>query len=170
MRPALPAVCPAAPSPSAAPPLEHQLAAALATRSAADGVLVVLVDPENGGETGRIVIGRRLPVIDGDALLDLVLPSEATVCDIARIHEPSLRRLARHWKADRLLVAPCTFGHTLVALAVVPVGLGVSSRRLERSARALCERFAAAVTGSRLLAGATDSPANAGTVSVLAWM
>jgi hypothetical protein len=151
----MPAVCPVAFPEPASPVPERQLALELAGRSRADGAVVVLADPQGGGEVGRCVLGHRVPTVDGDALLDLVLPSEATVCDVARIHEPSLRRLALHWKADRLLVAPCSFGNTLVALAIVPLGVGISARRIERDARGLCECFAAAVVGTRLLANAT---------------
>jgi hypothetical protein len=154
----MPAVCPVDRPEVTAPPPEHHLACALAARSRSDEALVVLADPEGGGEIGRYVLGHRLPPIDGGALLDLVLPSEATVCDLARIHEPSLRRLARYWQTDRLLVAPCSFGHSLVALAVVPLGLGVSARRLERDARPVCERFAASVTGNRLIVNAGSFP------------
>jgi hypothetical protein len=157
----MPAVCPvAAPEPTSAA-LQHELALELALRSRAAGALIVLADPLGGGEIGRCVVGPCLPAVDGNALLDLVLPSEATVCDVGRIHEPSLRRLARHWNADRLLVAPCSFGTTLVALAIVPLGPGLSARRIERDARGVCERFAAAVIGTRLLAHAATVPARA---------
>ncbi len=125
--------------------------------------VVVLADLTDGTELDRYIAGPRPHNIDGDALLALVLPSEPTVCDASRLHEPSLRVLARRWRADRLLVAPCTFGHTLVALAVVSLAAETDSGLVVRAARPLCERFAVAVIGTRLFAnvaraGAGDSP------------
>jgi hypothetical protein len=126
--------------------LARQLAMLTGTRR----VLVVLAHPTGGTELDRF--GPDASSIDGDAVLTLVLPTEATVCDAARIHEPSLRRLAEHWGAERVLVAPCTFGHELVAVAIAPVAAGVAALPVEREARRLTERFAAGVVGTRLFA------------------
>jgi hypothetical protein len=115
-------------------------------------VLVVLADPQDGTELDRYSFGAAFAGADGDALLSLVLPTDAAVCDVARLHEPSLRRLADHWAAERLLVAPCTFGNELVALAVAPVAGDVPTLIVEREARRLAERFAASVIGTRLFA------------------
>jgi hypothetical protein len=154
----------AQPAPCVAPPPDRvgrraaaALACELAGRTGHLGALILLAHPDDGSEIGRHVVGVPLPPVDGDALLGLVLPSEATVCDAGRIREMSLRRLARHWHADRLLVAPCTFGNLLVALAVVPIGLGVRGRLVEREARVITERFAAAVIGTRLFVNAAAS-------------
>src|SRR5262249_36960985 len=116
-------------------------------------VLVVLADPCLGTELGRYEFGAPVPGIDTNALLELVLPTDACVCDVARLHEPALRRLADHWAADRILVAPCTFGHELVALAVAPVG-ATPTAAVEREVRRLTERFAASVIGTRLFSRA----------------
>ena len=117
-------------------------------------VLIVLADPRDGNELDRCSFGAALADADGDALLSLVLPMEATVCDVNRLHEPSLRRLADHWGLARMLIAPCTFGSDLVALALAPVADGVPARVVEREARRLSERFAAGVVGTRLFAAA----------------
>jgi hypothetical protein len=116
--------------------------------------LVLLADPVTGAELDRYVVGPTPAAIDGDAVLDLVLPSHPVVCDASRLHEPSLRRLVHHWRSDRLLVAPCTFGHALVAVAVVAVAPGADALPIERAARPLVDRFATAVIGTRLLANA----------------
>jgi hypothetical protein len=117
-------------------------------------VLVVLADPRDGSELDRYSFGAVPAAADGDALLALVLPLEATVCDVSRLHEPSLRRLADHWGQERMLIAPCTFGSDLVALALAPVADDVPAPVVEREARRLSERFAAAVVGTRLFAAA----------------
>jgi hypothetical protein len=118
--------------------------------------IVLLADPSTGAELYRHVDGPPPGPIDGDALLALVLPSHPTVCDTSRLHEPSLRRLADHWRSGRLLIAPCTFGHALIGLAVVALAPGAESLPIERAARPLVDRFATAVTGTRLF---TDPPA-----------
>jgi hypothetical protein len=117
-------------------------------------VLVVLADPRDGTELDRYAFGAVLADADGDALLSLVLPTEACVCDVNRLHEPSLRRLADHWGRRRMLIAPCTFGRDLVALALAPVGDDVPAPIVEREARRLSERYAAGVVGRRLFAKA----------------
>jgi hypothetical protein len=117
-------------------------------------VLVVLADPRDGTELDRYSFGAGLADADGDALLSLVLPTEPSVCDVHRLHEPSLRRLADHWGHQRMLIAPCTFGSGLVALALAPVGDDVPAPVVEREARRLTERFAASVVGTRLFAHA----------------
>src|SRR4051812_11670787 len=113
--------------------------------------LVVLADPTTGAELDRHVVGPPPAAVDGSAVLRLVLPSRPVVCDAARLHEASLRRLLQHWRAERLLVAPCTFGHDLVAVAVVAVAPGADALLVERTARPLADRFATAVIGTRLL-------------------
>jgi hypothetical protein len=113
--------------------------------------LVVLADPTTGAELDRHVVGPPPAGVDGSAVLGLVLPSRPTVCDASRLHEASLRRLLQHWRADRLLVAPCTFGHDLVAVAVVAVAPGADPLLIERAARPLADRFATSVIGTRLL-------------------
>ena len=115
-------------------------------------VLILLADPRNGSELDRYSFGAVLAGADGDALLSLVLPTEATVCDVNRLHEPSLRRLAECWGVDRMLIAPCTFGSDLVALALAQVTADVPAAVVEREARRLSERFAAGVVGTRLFA------------------
>jgi hypothetical protein len=117
-------------------------------------VLIVLADPRDNSELDRCSLGAVLADADGDALLSLVLPTEATVCDVSRLHEPSLRRLADHWNQERMLIAPCTFGADLLALALAPVADDVPAPVVEREARRLSERFAAGVVGTRLFAAA----------------
>jgi hypothetical protein len=112
--------------------------------------VVLLADPSTGLELARHVEGPPLGLVDGDAVLDLVLPSHATVCDATRLHETALRRLATQWRTERLLVAPCTFGHTLVGVALAAVAPAAQSPLVERAARPLVDRFAAAVIGTRL--------------------
>jgi len=116
--------------------------------------LVVLADPRDGTELDRYSFGAVLADADGDALLSLVLPTEPSVCAAHRLHEPSLRRLGEHWGHRRLLIAPCTFGASLVALAIVPVADDVPAPVVEREARRLTERFAASIVGTRLFAHA----------------
>jgi len=133
----------------------RQLARQLGTVPGRRRAIVLMADPSTGGERARHVDGPPPGPIDGDAVLALVLPSQPTVCDTARLHEPALRRLAHHWRTDRLLVAPCTFGHNLVAVAVVAVPHDAEPLLIERAARPLAERFAAAVIGTRLFTAAT---------------
>jgi hypothetical protein len=126
--------------------LARELAALTGRRRA----VVLLADPTNGTELDRHVLGPLAGPFDGDAVLGLVLPSQPTVCDASRLHEPSLRRLVHHWRSERLLIAPCTFGHALVGLAIVAVAPTAEQLPIERSARALVDRFAAGVIGTRL--------------------
>ena len=107
---------------------------------------MLLADLTDGTELDRYVDGPRPGPIDGDALLALVLPTEPTVCDTARLHEPSLRLLARRWRTDRLLVA----------LAIVAIAPDADTHVVVRAARPLCERFAVAVVGTRLFANSRD--------------
>src|SRR5215211_49406 len=130
-------------------PAAH-LARELSTLTGRRRAVVLLADPADGAELDRHVDGPPPGPIDGDAVLGLVLPSRPAVCDTARLHEPSLRRLADDWHTERLLVAPCTFGHWLVAVAVVAVEPGADALLIEHGARPLVERFAAAVIGTRL--------------------
>jgi hypothetical protein len=132
----------------------RQLARGLVALTAQRRAIVVLADLTTGTELDRHVAGPAPGPLDGDALLALVLPTEPTVCQASRLHEPSLRLLAQRWRADRLLIAPCTFGHTLVALAVVALAHDADSHVVVRAARPLCERFAVAVIGTRLFANA----------------
>jgi hypothetical protein len=132
----------------------RHLARQLAVLTGVRRVLVVLADPRDGSELDRYSFGAVLAQADGDALLSLVLPTEPLVCEVHRLHEPSLRRLADHWGRGRMLIAPCTFGTDLVALAVAPVADDVPAPIVEREARRLTERFAAGVIGSRLFAPA----------------
>jgi hypothetical protein len=134
----------------------RQLGRELVTLTGRNRAVVVLADLTDGTELDRYVDGPRPGPIDGDALLALVLPTEPTVCDTARLHEPSLRLLAHRWRADRLLVAPCTFGHLLVALAIVAISPDADTHVVVRAARPLCERFAVAVIGTRLFANVRD--------------
>jgi len=137
--------------------LARELSAVTGRRRA----VVLLADLTNGAELDRHVEGPALRGIDGDALLALVLPSRPTVCDAARLHEPSLRRLAEQWHSSRLLVAPCTFGHLLVGLAVVALATSTDAPLVERAARPLADRFATGVVGTRLLANARDGDSRA---------
>jgi len=132
----------------------RHLARQLSLLTGGRGVLVLLADPCDGRELDRCSFGAVLADADGDALLSLVLPKEATVCDVNRLHEPSLRRLTQRWGVDRMLIAPCTFGSELVALALAPVAGDVPATVVEREARRLSERFAAGVVGTRLFARA----------------
>ena len=134
----------------------RQLGRELATLTGRKRAVVLLADLTDGTELDRYSGGPRPGPIDGDALLALVLPTEPTVCDTARLHEPSLRLLARRWRTDRLLVAPCTFGHLLVALAIVAIAPDADAHVVVRAARPLCERFAVAVVGTRLFANSRD--------------
>jgi hypothetical protein len=132
----------------------RHLARRLALLTGERRVLIVLADPRDGSELDRYSYGAVLAAADGDALLSLVVPMEATVCEVNRLHEPSLRRLAEHWGQARMLIAPCTFGSGLVALALAPVADDVPAPMVEREARRLSERFAAGVVGTRLFATA----------------
>jgi hypothetical protein len=125
------------------------LARQIAALTDAGPVLVVLADPRDGTELDRYELHAPMPDVDGEALLRLVLPTDATVCPVGRLHEPSLRRLAHRWHVDHVLVAPCTFGHELVAVAVAPVAGKVTSS-VEREVARLTERFAAALVARRL--------------------
>jgi hypothetical protein len=136
---------------TAARHLARQLAMLTGSRRA----LVVLADPRDGTELERHPSGAAVPDTDGNALLSLVFASDAAVCEVSRLHEASLRRLAHHWAADHLLVVPCTFGHDLVAVAVAPVGPNVPAAPIVREARHLAERFAASVIGTRLFVNGT---------------
>jgi hypothetical protein len=111
--------------------------------------LVVLAHPVWGGEWARASAGPAPPA-DGDALLRLVLPTEPTVCDMARVHDGGLRHLASMWDTRRLLVVPCVFGNDLVAVAVAPVPGHSDGRGLAAAARCQAERFAARLTAHRL--------------------
>jgi hypothetical protein len=113
--------------------------------------VVVLANPLDGTELARVCVGGA-PLVDGDALLALVMSSEPAVCVTARLHDASLHRLGVAWHAERLLVVPCFFGHDLVALAIAPIDKPVESRQAEIAARAVAERFAAHVVGTRLFA------------------
>jgi hypothetical protein len=115
--------------------------------------VVVLANPLDGTELARVCVGRP-PLVDGDALLALVVSSEPAVCLTARLHDASLRRLGVEWQAERLLVVPCFFGHDLIALAVAPVHNRLETRQAELAARCVAERFGAHVVGTRLLANA----------------
>ena len=111
--------------------------------------VVVLANPLDGTELASVCVGRA-PLVDGDALLALVVSSEPAVCPTSRLHDASLRRLAVEWHADRLLVVPCFFGHDLIALAVAPLDNPAETRQAEIAARCVAERFAAHVVGTRL--------------------
>jgi hypothetical protein len=114
-------------------------------------VLVLLAHPTTRQELARVSTGR-VPPVDGSALLGLVLPTDPTVCDVLRLHEPNLRALARHWRAPRVLVAPCVLGTELVGLALAPADVAMARRPVEQAAIALVERFSARVVATRLVA------------------
>jgi hypothetical protein len=137
----------------------RHLASELAALTARRRAVVLLADPATGTELDRHVVGPPPGPIDGDALLALVLPSQATVCDAGRLHEPGLRCLAHQWRCTQLLIAPCTFGHALVGLAIVAVAPNAEPLPIERAARPLVDRFATAIVGTRLFtnAAARDS-------------
>jgi hypothetical protein len=101
---------------------------------------VVVVDPLAMAEQARMVVGGDIPLPNG-ALVDLVLPTEPSVCAVDRTHDRSLRALADAWHADHLLLAPVTFGHDLLAVAVAPVTALTTSDR--RRVADLAERAAA---------------------------
>jgi hypothetical protein len=134
----------------------RHLARALTAVTGRRRAVVLLADPNTGLELDRHVDGPPLGPLDGDAVLTLVLPSQATVCDTARLHEPALRRLAAQWRTERLLVAPCTFGHALIGVAVVAVAPAAEAPLVERAARPLVDRFATAVVGTRLFTAPTS--------------
>jgi hypothetical protein len=109
---------------------------------------VVVVDPLAMVEQGRTVVGGEIPLPEG-ALVDLVLPTEPTVCTVERTHDRGLRVLADAWHAERLVLAPVTFGHDLLAVAVAPVTVLSTADR--RRIADLAERAAAAMMRVLLL-------------------
>jgi hypothetical protein len=123
------------------------LAHHLAALGRGDAALVVVLDPEHQVPIGRRVIGPALPE-DADGIAGLVVPSTPSVVEVSRVHDPDLRDVAGRWQAHRLLLVPCTFGHDLLALAVVPLADGCQPDR--RAAAAYAERFGAAATRARL--------------------
>jgi hypothetical protein len=132
----------------------RRLALDLAVLVGRPASLVVLADPVSGGELARASAGHP-PAVDGEELLELVLPSEPVVCDAARVHNGELRRLACAWRVSRLLIVPCLFGNDLVALAVAPLGDRADARAVLVAARCQAERFAARVTATRLFGRAS---------------
>jgi hypothetical protein len=129
----------------------RRLALDLAALVGRPDALVLVAHPTRQDELARASAGRP-PVVDGDALLALVLPTDPTVCDAFRIHDRSVRALAAHWRISRILVAPCAFGTDLVGLALAPVDLSTDRTALQLAAIPLVERFAARVVSTRLVA------------------
>lgn len=104
---------------------------------------VVVVDEDR---TGCIGVGP--PVEPATGLLDVVLPSAATVCPVHRL--PATVRIAiGRWAAESIVLVPAVFGDELVAVGVAPVELDVPVplRQLDDEA----QRVAAAITLARLL-------------------
>src|SRR3954454_7484994 len=123
-----------------------QLAVDLAAVLSAENVLVVLDGPER-----RQTITGRAVAADVDSLFGLVLASDPCVTDPRRAHHLGLRHVADVWESDRLLLAPCVFGHDVVAIVLASVTPDADPHALERAALPLVERFAAAVLRDRLL-------------------
>jgi hypothetical protein len=123
-----------------------QLAVDLAAALSAENVLVVMDGPER-----RQTIAGRAVAADVDSLFGLVLASDPCVVDARRVHHVGLRHVADVWESDRLLLAPCVFGHEVVAIVLASVAAGAGAAALERAALPLVERFAAAVARDRVL-------------------
>jgi hypothetical protein len=134
-----------------APPATAPLGPAtrhLATRLAdflagvAGAAHVVVVDE---GRTSCIDVGP--PVEPATGLLDVVLPSVATVCPVHRLPAP-VRVAIDRWAAESIVLVPAVFGNDLVAIGVAPVeqDLPVPLRQLDDEA----QRVAAGITLARL--------------------
>jgi hypothetical protein len=123
-----------------------QLAVDLVAALAAENVLVVMDGPER-----RQTIAGRAVAADVDSLFDLILASDPCVVDARRAHHLGLRHVADVWESDRLLLAPCVFGHEVVAIVLASVDADADHRALERAALPFVERFAAAVARDRVL-------------------
>lgn len=136
------------------PPLRHRLARELALELSGIAGLgcaaVMVANPITRAEAGRATVGPCAPLPPG-ALLDLVLPTEPSVCSVKRTHDRVLRALAETWAVDEVLLAPCTFGHDLLAVAVAPLGDVPDRRAALRSAGEVAERTAAAMVYAMLL-------------------
>jgi hypothetical protein len=107
---------------------------------------VVVVDDER---TGCVGVGPAVHPEPG--LLDVVLPSTATVCPLHRL-PAQVRAALDRWAADAVVVVPAVFGNDLVAIGVAPVeaGLAVPLRQLDAEA----QRVAAGITLARLVESA----------------
>ncbi|HWC68816.1 MAG TPA: hypothetical protein VG478_12170 [Acidimicrobiales bacterium] len=119
----------------------RRLADTLAGVAGASHVIVV-----DDARSGSVAVGPR--VSSERSLLDVVLPSAATVCPLHRL--PASVRAALHpWAADAVVVVPAVFGNDLVAVGVAPVDadVPVPLRRLDDEA----QRVAAGITLARLI-------------------
>lgn len=132
-----------------------QLAVDLAAVLSAENVLVVMDGPDR-----RQTIAGRAVAADVDSLFDLILASDPCVIDAHRAHHLGLRHVADVWESHRLLLAPCVFGHEVVAIVLASVHADADPHALERAALPLVERFAASVLRDRVL-HLTDAPAPA---------
>jgi hypothetical protein len=121
--------------------LANRLADFLAGVAGASQVVVV-----DDGRTGSVGVGPDVRSVTG--LLDVVLPSTATVCPLHRL--PAVVRAALgSWAADAVVVVPAVFGNDLVAVGVAPVetDVAVPLRQLDAEA----QRVAAGITLARLI-------------------
>jgi hypothetical protein len=124
--------------------LASRLADFLAGVAGASHVVVV-----DDGRTGCVGVGPTVAPVPG--LLDVVLPSTATVCPLHRLPTP-VRAALGHWAADAVVVVPAVFGNDLVAIGVAPVetDVAVPLRQLDAEA----QRVAAGITLARLIESA----------------
>jgi hypothetical protein len=145
-----------------APPLRHRVArdVALELSGIAGGgcAAVVLANPLTHGEVGRATVGPCAPMPAG-ALVDLVPPTEPSVCQANRTHDATLRGLAETWGRDRMLLVPCTFGNDLLAVGVAPLGEVTDLPAALRAAGDVAEKAAAALVMA-LLAGESSTVAD----------
>jgi hypothetical protein len=123
-----------------------QLAVDVAAVLSAENVLVVM----DGPERRQTIVGRAVAA-DVNSLFDLILASDPCVVDARRAHHVGLRHVADVWESDRLLLAPCLFGHEVVAIVLASVPADAEPHALERAALPLVERFGAAVARDRVL-------------------
>jgi hypothetical protein len=140
-----------APAPPGLGPTTRRLAGRLADFLAnLDGAAHVVVVDED--RTGSIHVGPEVRPALG--LLDVVLPSAATICPLHRL--PSAVRLAlRAWAAEAVVVVPAVFGNDLVAVGVAPVDtdVPVPLRQIDEEA----QRVAAGITLARLVRAAAPA-------------
>lgn len=121
------------------------------SRLGGGAALVVLTDPLSGDPLGHLVAGPALPDVVDD-LTELAHGSDPVACDPTRCRGSALRATATRWGASRVGVVPCTFGHDLVAIGLLPLPPSSCGSQVLAAARRLSERFGAGVVGARLFA------------------
>ncbi len=119
------------------PAFVQRFAHDLAATSGLGCSAVVLVDPVAAFERPVVTVGPPPGLLDTADLVDLVVATEPVVVVASRTHAHGLRELAAAWGTERLLVAPCIFGHELLAIGIAPFAaadLGASTRAASVSA------------------------------------